>query len=1088
MKLRSIFFVCAALVLLSCREEGLKEPLFNGEDVTFVAVTEETRVAFNDDLTQIMWKAGDSISILDGFTNVCYVTSEGGRKVTFTSESGISDEALDVYAVYPCDSTARRLEDGLEVIMPSSQRVDTTVMDPKASVAVAYASPLKTETQLDFDNICSYFKFTVPAEDKIVQVILEAGNDEWLAGTVKAAYADGELQTEVVEGRNRIVFSSESPMSGTYVIALLPSVLQDGLNVGLKSADGRSATHHVIAKDENDVISALTFARNKINRFALSFKESVWKNAPELKVMDVAATSVTVCWSETGFADPEADFASRYRVDIYEDADCKALVNSVEWEVAEAKTFPCPALCLSGLLPQKDYWVTVTNSGTQSTSLPEKVSTPADAAVVLEGQASEGQVILLETFAQLGSGADPVNVAWGILDGALTTAPGVMDVWSNADLSGTRLADWAEKTEGANYVGPGYVRVGDSKNQKDALYTPALSSLKECSTLEISFKAAPYSSDYGAGGTSKLSECYAEVWVVNSDEEISAGVVELNDTPTAWTECSVEAYNVLPTSRIAIGGAFGEKSKASGGKQYARIYLDDVRVKLLKYEQFAQIKPELKIEKTFWSDSYVSWTCSGEPVGYKVYVNGEAVTDMLEPGISEYHVTGLPVGSTSDIAVSALYADDKEAFSDVKSVKTGSIVQLTKNVSPTSVSVSIENKAGENTNNNNPCLYVELMDSSDPETAGRIYSTYVLDAQIQSPASPFMPSYVVNSEKGRAPLNIAFGGLEPGRDYWLRVKSVDRYEFLSYQPAAPADSYCESSNGNSDFSLPVKVITAVSHTPEANEVLYQGFDDLMIHADFINCAVGSVPAFKADGKSPKDLTLETTRNWAGGWSFYGLRVAFGNTQLAAHYAWASQLTTSGDIFGLSSENANGTINGTAPAVGAKVYRFDKFDSCLSGWYTSNNTFASPGYIHLGAYFNVGDSGLNKQRGMIATPALDSPLLSATPVDCTLSFRGFVIQGRSTALQVWVYDAASKTWAEVKRIDIHNSTGSTQAALDYDSEAKTFVVTQEYSADSETHKWYDYNCQLSLKQGDIVALVAEKEDGATMIDEIKITTK
>ena len=972
--------------------------------------------------------------------------------------------------------------------MPSSQRVDTTVMDPKASVAVAYASPLKTETQLDFDNICSYFKFTVPAEDKIVQVILEAGNDEWLAGTVKAAYADGGLQTEVVEGRNQIVFSSESPMSGTYVIALLPCVLQDGLNVGLKSADGRSATHHVIAKDENDVISALTFARNKINRFALSFKESVWKNAPELKVMDVAATSVTVCWSETGFADPEADFASRYRVDIYEDADCKALVNSIEWEVAEAKTFPCPALCLAGLLPQKDYWVTVTNSGTHSTSLPEKVSTPADAAVVLEGQAAEGQVILLETFAQLGSGADPVNVAWGILDGALTTAPGVMDVWSNADLSGTRLADWAEKTEGANYVGPGYVRVGDSKNQKDALYTPALSSLKECSTLEISFKAAPYSSDYGAGGTSKLGECYAEVWVVNNDEEISAGVVELNDTPTAWTECSVEAYNVLPTSRIAIGGAFGEKSKASGGKQYARIYLDDVKVKLLKYEQFTQIKPELKIEKTFWSDSYVSWTCSGEPVGYKVYVNGEAVTDMLEPGISEYHVTGLPVGSTSDIAVSALYANDKEAFSDVKSVKTGSIVQLTKNVSPTSVSVSIENKAGDNTNNNNPCLYVELMDSSDPETAGRIYSTYVLDAQIQSPASPFMPSYVVNSEKGRAPLNIAFGGLEPGRDYWLRVKSVDRYEFLSYQPAPPADSYCESSNGNSDFSLPVKVTTAVSHTPEANEVLYQGFDDLMIHADFINCAVGSVPAFKAAGKSPKDLTLDAIRNWTEELSFYGLRVAFGNTQLAAHYSWASQLTTSGDIFGLSSENANGTIQGTAPAVGAKVYRFDKFDSCLSGWYTSNNTFASQGYIHLGAYFNVGDNGLNKQRGMIATPALDSPLLSTTPVDCTLSFRGFVIQGRSTALQVWVYDAASKTWAEVKRIDIHNSTGSTQAALDYDSEAKKFVVTQEYSADSETHKWYDYNCQLSLKQGDIVAMVAEKEDGATMIDEIKITTK
>lgn len=1039
MKLRSIFFVCAALVLLSCREEGLKEPLFNGEDVTFVAVTEETRVAFNDDLTQIMWKAGDSISILDGFTNVCYVTSEGGRKVTFTSEFGISDEALDVYAVYPCDSTARRLEDGLEVIMPSSQRVDTTVMDPKASVAVAYASPLKTETQLDFDNICSYFKFTVPAEDKIVQVILEAGNDEWLAGTVKAAYADGELQTEVVEGRNRIVFSSESPMSGTYVIALLPCVLQDGLNVGLKSADGRSATHHVIAKDENDVISALTFARNKINRFALSFKESVWKNAPELKVMDVAATSVTVCWSETGFADPEADFSSRYRVDIYEDADCKALVNSVEWEVAEAKTFPCPALCLAGLLPQKDYWVTVTNSGTQSTSLPEKVSTPADAAVVLEGQAAEGQVILLETFAQLGSGADPVNVAWGILDGALTTAPGVMDVWSNADLSGTRLADWAEKTEGANYVGPGYVRVGDSKNQKDALYTPALSSLKECSTLEISFKAAPYSSDYGAGGTSKLGECYAEVWVVNSDEEISAGVVELNDTPTAWTECSVEAYNVLPTSRIAIGGAFGEKSKASGGKQYARIYLDDVRVKLLKYEQFALIKPELKIEKTFWSDSYVSWTCSGEPVGYKVYVNGEAVTDMLEPGISEYHVTGLPVGATSDIAVSALYANGKEALSVVKSVKTGAIVQLTKNLSPTSLSIYFE-PCGSIKSNVDAAYYIQL--SKNADMSDLVYDQYIVDGKHVYNGHPFVACPV--SGKDRAETRIALGNLEPNTTYYFRVRSDLESEvtFAGTHGSGEKEFKLSSTNSYaSEFSLPVPFTTSSPHEDAADEVLYEGFDSFSRLADFVNYAVGT----------ETQNVIDTDGNKY--WTFASLRYNIAKTQIA-HYNWSTN--ESDKKFDEIDLSANSEV---AAFASATSYKVNATSPDIVGWYVSNNTWGYQGYLGMGAA---------DKYGYIVTPALESSLLSSAPTSCSLSFKAVAAQDYDVVVQVSVYDAETCTWRKIGVVEIDKA-----------GEINNF-----------DYKWYDYvlNEELLLTQGDHVALSTTAASGLVFIDEIKITTK
>jgi hypothetical protein len=336
-----------------------------------------------------------------------------------------------------------------------------------------------------------------------------------------------------------------------------------------------------------------------------------------------------------------------------------------------------------------------------------------------------------------------------------------------------------------------------------------------------------------------------------------------------------------------------------------------------------------------------------------------------------------------------------------------------------------------------------------------------------------MASYVVNEKKDRAPLNVAFGCLEPGKDYWFRVRSVKRWEGTTYQPSTPAITYCESSNGDSEFSSLVKVSTAKSHVPASDEILYQGFDDLMVQADYVNCAVGSMPAFKAEGKKNTDMSYETIKNWTGGWSFYGLRTAFGSTQLAAHYAWATQQTKSDAVFALSKEDANGTIKGTAPGVGAKVYKFKETSGSLAGWYSSNNTFACQGYIELGAYYSSGDSKA-QTLGMIATPALDSQLLGMEATSCRLSFRGLVIQGKSCTLGIWVYDQAAGTWSNVENIKLKNSAGSESAVEVWDGTAAT-------------HRWYDHECTLNLKKGDIVAFSTDKQ-GAALIDEIIITTK
>ena len=1073
MKYNRIFIgaaICFGIVH-SCQEPE-QEIALDGSKVVFVASVEETRVSISDDYRTLSWSAGDEISVLDGTSNVLYSTSDGGTSVKFTSQAGISDEAGEVYAVYPYDAESRLTENGLQVTVPHQQSVADSGFDASSVLAIAYSSELSSETYLDFKHLCSYFKFTVPSEDNVTEVILRGGEKEYIAGKVNVTFEKGVPVCSVVDGINEIVFRSETPMNGTYIVPLLPCVLQEGLAVTLKSKDGRSAVHKVIAKDETGLESAVTFLRGKMNKAVLSFDQPQWRNAPVASAVASEATSVTVKWSENDFSSADADFACRYRVALYSDEACSEAVVESDFKVESWTNISCPAVCFTGLQAEKDYWFVVTDIEAESSCQPLKVTTAADDFVTVGQNASEGQVILKENFSELSAGGDPVNVAWGLGEDGLMEPKDLVN-WNTVDMSAMRLASWSEKSEGHNYAGPGYIRVGDSSSQKDAVLTPVLSSLGACASVEVSFKAAPYSSDYGVTGASRLGECYAEVWVVTDDTWISAGVVELNDTPDAWTSCSLTAVNVLPGSRIAVGGAYGAKTVASGGKQYSRIYVDDIAVKLLRYEEtVAVIPPEVEVKKAFWSDAFIEWTCAGDAKGYKVYVDDDMVAE-LGADASEYHIKGLECGKTYNVAVAAMYNSSDEGLSRPATLTTGTISQITRNVSPTSLSVSIENRAGTNSNNNNPCLYVELLDSDYMQTATKVYSTYVLDAQIQSPASPFMASLVVNEKKGRAPLNVAFGCLEPGKDYWFRVRSVKRWEGTTYQPSTPAITYCESSNGDSEFSPLVKVSTAKSHVPASDEILYQGFDDLMVQADYVNCAVGSMPAFKAEGKKNTDMSYETIKNWTGGWSFYGLRTAFGSTQLAAHYAWATQQTKSDAVFALSKEDANGTIKGTAPGVGAKVYKFKETSGSLAGWYSSNNTFACQGYIELGAYYSSGDSKA-QTLGMIATPALDSQLLGMEATSCRLSFRGLVLQGKSCTLGIWVYDQAAGTWSNVENIKLKNSAGSESAVEVWDGTAAT-------------HRWYDHECTLNLKKGDIVAFSTDKQ-GAALIDEIIITTK
>lgn len=482
---------------------------------------------------------------------------------------------------------------------------------------------------------------------------------------------------------------------------------------------------------------------------------------------------------------------------------------------------------------------------------------------------------------------------------------------------------------------------------------------------------------------------------------------------------------------------------------------------------FEVVPPSVSLGKVFWSEAALCWECSGVPASFNVYLDGQIV-DVAVPSDREYKFTGLEPGSSHIATISSVYEGNREAVGQELKFTTGGIRQVTNNISPTSVCVEIDNMVGTYTDNYHPCIYLELLDGEDVETANKIYETYVLDAQIQSPSSPFFGGLAVDNAKSKNPLRIAMGSLEPGSDYWVRVKSVSRYEFKSYVSTTPSDTYAESLNGDSEFSVPIKLSTSATYILQPGDVLFQGFDDMMIHPDYVNAAVGSVPNYKASGKKNTDMLIPTIKSWRGTFSFYGPRTSFASSQIV-HYGWASQQTASNDVFTIS----GGVISGNAPLPGAKIYNFKSGDDALQGWMISNNTYPSQGYVVLGAYYNVSDAKA-QTKGMVVTPALESSLLSAQASECELSFKGFVPQGRTCALAVWKYESSTKSWSKVSDIDLFNSTGEV-------------TVGEKWSYKDAGHKWYDHSVTLSLRNGDRIALASDG-NGAALLDNICIKIK
>ena len=516
--------------------------------------------------------------------------------------------------------------------------------------------------------------------------------------------------------------------------------------------------------------------------------------------------------------------------------------------------------------------------------------------------------------------------------------------------------------------------------------------------------------------------------------------------------------------------------------------------------------PVLSADKVFWSDAHLSWVYAGTVDSYRIYLN-ENLAGEVSGDISSFHLTGLSNGTAYYVKVVAVYGAEEKVSEEIE-ITTGAIMQLTKNVSPTSVAVNIENRAGALSGNYKPCLYVQLFESEDA-SANPKYEMFVRDNEVQTEGHPFYKSLVAGSGTTYPPFNLAFGGLEAGKDYWFRVKSVASEKYNTYRGSSILGEEREmiSANGDSEYSQLFKLSTSPAHVAAENDVYYEGFDDFCFGPDFVNCAVGQMPAFKTYAQSNTAAVTLNKNVWAlwdaadKPWCFHGLRTGYSNNQMTGAGLISVQSDGDTDITfdGLSAravkywvlvpEGSKKVLAAPKALAGARIGTFKA--PATSGFATLlNNTcfmtedsYVGSGHAILGNYYTTSDAvNSSSKRAGYAVQINSSLLSTSTAKQCVITFKALAVQGCSGELTVIQLDRAANhrnattdLWQTVATIDIANSNGNTDEAA------------TSWSGTSDTHKWYEYTCEVNLKSGDLICFATDGQS-CICLDEITIKTK
>ena len=228
---------------------------------------DEASKSFLDGNGEILWNAGDAISVFDGTANRQFTTAEEGAKGVFEYYGQLSQE--ESYALYPYDASAAVSANAITTTLPTTQTAVAGSFAQGANLAVGYTAA----GQVQFKNAVAYarvgFKSEAGAQIKKIRLV---SLDETVRLSGKATLTvtlsdEGQVADVVTTITDGVPYAEVEAPEGEflvpdtdYYITLAPGALKGGYRVEFTDADGL-----VFGKSyDTDVYKAAVLKRNTI--------------------------------------------------------------------------------------------------------------------------------------------------------------------------------------------------------------------------------------------------------------------------------------------------------------------------------------------------------------------------------------------------------------------------------------------------------------------------------------------------------------------------------------------------------------------------------------------------------------------------------------------------------------------------------------------------------------------------------------------------------------------------------------------------------------------------------------------------------
>lgn len=342
----------------------------------------------------------------------------------------------------------------------------------------------------------------------------------------------------------------------------------------------------------------------------------------------------------------------------------------------------------------------------------------------------------------------------------------------------------------------------------------------------------------------------------------------------------------------------------------------------------------------------------------------------------------------------------------------------------------------------------------------------------------------INGENILIPTAVAFGYLEPNKDYYFQVRTIS--ESISfdnttgnYNPGGEGSSQpypytLFSERGGCDWSNPVKLTTQPIHVPSENEILYEGFDDIMVANDYMNWAVGVVPDLNQNANDWDTYASTYLKDYPD-----FLSTPFSQrkwtTQAFSKVVRCFELGLQDTPYAKKTEAA---FNTNAGSLKDWI------------WWSKKDTY---GLFPIFGAMRIGQSnGTGNNAAILKTPQLNSnKLLSSVGTKCIISFKMSYSSGAIAPTGI-----PQSIWVQLYR----NAEGMGDSgylkelqlspSVVYPEDFKKLVTDTHIDANNYVHhqQYFEVSAELYLRNGDRVGFLKPTggtSQGTLVVDDIKI---